>query len=63
MGKGNIVRYEQFLLFPQCFQKGRQKGSLCGNGLIPLHFQTEIDKNNLKANIVIKTLYFRIYLP
>ena len=21
MGKGEIVRYEQFLLFPQCFQK------------------------------------------
>ena len=37
VGKGEIVRYEQFLLFPQCFQKvlsqGRQKVSLCGNGL------------------------------
>ena len=37
MGKGEIARYEQFLLFPQCFQKacfqGRQKVSLCGNGL------------------------------
>ena len=37
VGKGEIARYEQFLLFPQCFQKafsqGRQKGSLCGNGL------------------------------
>ena len=21
VGKGEIVRYEQFLLFPQCFQK------------------------------------------
>ena len=21
-GKGEIARYEQFLLFPQCFQKG-----------------------------------------
>ena len=21
MGKGEIARYEQFLLFPQCFQK------------------------------------------
>ena len=23
MGKGEIARYEQFLLFPQCFQKTR----------------------------------------
>ena len=22
VGKGKIARYEQFLLFPQCFQKG-----------------------------------------
>ena len=37
MGKGEIAHYEQFLLFPQCFQRlvsqGRQKVSLCGNGL------------------------------
>ena len=37
VGKGEIARYEQFLRFPQCFQKacfpGRQKVSLCGNGL------------------------------
>ena len=30
MGKGEIARYEQFLLFPQCFQKacflGASKG-------------------------------------
>ena len=34
MGKREIAHYEQFLLFPQCFQKaskGRQKVSLCGN--------------------------------
>ena len=34
--KGEIA-YEQFLLFPQCFKRlvpqGRQKVSLCGNGL------------------------------
>ena len=29
VGKGEIARYEQFLLFPQGFQKV----SLCGNGL------------------------------
>ena len=37
MGKGEIARYKQFLLFQQCFQKacfpGRQKVSFCGNGL------------------------------
>ena len=34
VGKGEIARYEQFLLFPQCFQKAcSQKVSLCGNGL------------------------------
>ena len=40
MGKGEIARYEQFLLFPQCFQKTCFPGvSLCGNGLIvKLHF-------------------------
>ena len=44
MRKGEIARYEQFLLFPQCFQKayfqGASKGvvSLCGNGLtLTLH--------------------------
>ena len=37
VSKGEIALYEQLLLFPQCFQKacsqGRQKVSLCGNGL------------------------------
>ena len=38
VGKGEIARYEQFLLFPQCFQKAcfprASKGVLlCGNGL------------------------------
>ena len=26
VGKGEIARYEQFLLFPQCFQKAFSKG-------------------------------------
>ena len=38
VGKGEIARYEYFLLFPECFQRlvsqGRKKVSLCGNGLI-----------------------------
>ena len=37
VGKGEIARNEQFLLFPHCFEKacsqGCQKVSLCGNGL------------------------------
>ena len=38
VGKGEIARYEQFLLFPQCFQKvcfpGASKGVIVyGNGL------------------------------
>ena len=41
VGKGENAGYQHFLLFPQCFQKacleGRQKVSLCGNGLIALN--------------------------
>ena len=37
VGKGEITHYEQFLLFPQCFQRlvsqGPQKVTLCVNGL------------------------------
>ena len=37
VGKGEIARYEQFLLFPQCFQKacfpGASKGVIVWNGL------------------------------
>ena len=30
VGKGEIDRYEQFLLFPQCFQKARFPGASKG---------------------------------
>ena len=30
MGKGEIARYEQFLLFPQCFQKAPFPGASKG---------------------------------
>ena len=30
VGKGEIARYEQFLLFPQCFQKARFPGASKG---------------------------------
>ena len=38
VGKGEIARYKQFLLFPRVFKRlvsqGHQKVSLYGNGLI-----------------------------
>ena len=43
VGKGENSCYEQFLLFPQCFQKAcfpgasKQKASLYGNGLTLFH--------------------------
>ena len=38
VGKGEIARYEQFFLFPKCFQKACFQGtSLCGNGFILYH--------------------------
>ena len=40
MGKGEIARYKQFLLFPQCLQKV----SLCGNGLTQSQSQVLIDR-------------------
>ena len=44
MGKGEIARYKQFPLLPQCFQKacfpGASKVSLCGNGFNSLSVQT-----------------------
>ena len=52
VGKGEIARYEQFLLFPQCFQKltlqTRKNQGLFGKGLTLSQmtnfrlFQTEI---------------------
>ena len=40
LGKGEIARYEQFLLFPQCFQKacfpGASKGVIVWERVNPL---------------------------
>ena len=48
LGKGEIALYEQFLLFLQYFQKacfqGRQKVSLCGNGLTLYHTIPTLNK-------------------
>ena len=62
MGKGEIARYEQFLLFPQCFRKAsaetRKKPGLVWEGVNPFPFpndkildpskQREFAYNNLK---------------
>ena len=55
MGKGEIACYEQFLLFPQCFQRlvseEHQKVSLCGNGLRAMFL------NRCEFDTVFKTNY------
>ena len=67
MGKGEIARYEQFLLFPQCFQKvcfqGRQKVSLCGNGLkVALQiFGLKFYKNTKKSSLYFQSLLIFIH--
>ena len=54
VGKGEIARKKQFLLFPQCFQKacfpGGQKVLLCGNGLIHLRFASYQVSHQRKIN-------------
>ena len=42
MGKGEIARYEQFLLFPQCFQKACFPGA--SKGVIVWEYVNQIDK-------------------
>ena len=59
VGKGEIAHYEQFLLFPQCFQKafsqGRQTASLCGNGLRAISpCPTKFSKDLLCKHIITK---------
>ena len=50
MGKGEIARYEQFLLFPQCFQKacfpGVSKGVIVWQWVIAEHIENIILKGN-----------------
>ena len=44
VGKGEIARYEQFLLFPKCFQNacfpGASKCVIVGNGLSRVYFES-----------------------
>ena len=52
MGKGEIARYEQFLLFPQCFQKtcaaDTLKPGLVWERVIPLPDDKILDSSKLK---------------
>ena len=53
VGKGEIARYEQFLLFPQCFQEacfsGASKGVIVWEWVNPLQYSKIIDLSKLKA--------------
>ena len=52
MGKGEIARYEQFLLFPQCFQKacfpGTSKGVIVWEWVNQLPDEKILDWSKLK---------------
>ena len=52
-GKGEIARYEQFLLFPQCFQKacfpGASKGFIVWEWVNPFPYNRILDHSKLKA--------------
>ena len=53
VGKGEIARYEQFLLFPQCFQKacfpGVSKGVIVWEWVNSLTNDQILDMTKLKA--------------
>ena len=53
MGKGEIARYEQFLLFPQRFQKacfpGASKGVIVWEWVNPLPNDKKVDLSKLEA--------------
>ena len=73
IGKGEIAPYEQFLLFPQCFQKtstaNTKKKALFGKGLgltltshNSFHFFTEPRKNKDIRNIASYYLLMKSFL-
>ena len=50
MGKGEIARYEQFLLFPQCFQKASFPEA--SKGVIVWEWVNLSSANSLKWNLL-----------
>ena len=57
-GIGEIARYEQFLLFPQCFQKacfpGASKGVIVWEWFITIHLSFQVKGNVLHACTLVK---------
>ena len=67
MGKGEIARYEQFLLFPQCFQKacfpGASKGVIVWewvNNIFQDSFHKTLSQGSL--NNIFQDEFHKIYL-
>ena len=55
VGKGEIARYEQFLIFPQCFQKAFSRGGGGGGGGGGVCQNVSLFGNGIdKANTVMK---------
>ena len=58
VGKGEIARYEQFLLFPQCFQKacfpGASKGVIVWEWVKNRLWQGSIKQQNLALQVTLK---------
>ena len=56
VGKGEVAHYEQFLLFPQCFQKictaNTEKKSLFGKGL---NYEVWLNDICFQANFFVST--------
>ena len=50
MGNGEIACYEQFLLFPHCFQKTCNNKGLFGKGLIVKHNRHQNNDKQLQRN-------------
>ena len=60
MGKGEIARYEQFLLFPQCFQKACFPGA--SKGVVVSEWVNIFANTNYKTIVVrLDTLYDLMY--
>ena len=62
VGKGEIARYEQFLLFPQCFQKtcfpGESKGVIVWEWVKPCRSKRGLyEASNVWHNVWIHNIY------
>ena len=69
VGKGEIARYEQFLLFPQCFQKacipGASKGVIVWEWVNSNHSQVDDTTVSLlpkKAAVILSVIFTFISL-